>query len=113
MRRSGLKNVLKKGRRFYTPETSLQIINQPQTQKLKIGDTLLLNCTAIGIPMPRYQWIRNGLPVSYGCERHYKISKVNRDNQGKYRCHVYNDKAEQWSLEADVLIDEVKYPEEM
>ncbi|XP_072353446.1 mucosa-associated lymphoid tissue lymphoma translocation protein 1 isoform X2 [Scyliorhinus torazame] len=101
------------GRRFYTPETSLQIINQPQTQKLKIGDTLLLNCTAIGIPMPRYQWIRNGLPVSYGCERHYKISKVNRDNQGKYRCHVYNDKAEQWSLEADVLIDEVKYPEEM
>ncbi|XP_078076235.1 mucosa-associated lymphoid tissue lymphoma translocation protein 1 isoform X2 [Mustelus asterias] len=100
------------GRRFYTTETSLQIINQPQTQKLMVGDTLILECTAIGIPMPRYQWIRNGLPVSNGCERHYKINNVNRDNQGQYRCHVFNDKAEQWSVEADVLIDDLKYPEE-
>ncbi|XP_067887183.1 mucosa-associated lymphoid tissue lymphoma translocation protein 1 isoform X2 [Heterodontus francisci] len=100
------------GRRFYTTETSLQIINQPQAQKLMVGDTLLLECTAIGIPMPRYQWLRNGLPVSNGCERHYKISNINLDNQGQYCCHVFNDKAEQWSLEADVLIDELKYPEE-
>ncbi|XP_072429740.1 mucosa-associated lymphoid tissue lymphoma translocation protein 1 isoform X1 [Chiloscyllium punctatum] len=100
------------GRRFYTSETSLQIINQPQTQKLKVGDTLTLECTAIGIPLPRYQWIRNGLPVSNGCERHYKICNINRDNQGRYCCRVFNDKAEQWSMEADVFVDETKYPRE-
>ncbi|XP_048460181.1 mucosa-associated lymphoid tissue lymphoma translocation protein 1 [Rhincodon typus] len=100
------------GRRFYTSETSLQIINQPKTQKLKIGDTLTLECTAIGIPMPRYQWMRNGLPVSNGCERHYKISNINRDNQGQYCCRVFNDKAEQWSMEANVFVDDCKYPRE-
>ncbi|GCC30498.1 hypothetical protein chiPu_0008949 [Chiloscyllium punctatum] len=100
------------GRRFYTSETSLQIINQPQTQKLKVGDTLTLECTAIGIPLPRYQWIRNGLPVSNGCERHYKTCNINRDNQGRYCCRVFNDKAEQWSMEADVFVDETKYPRE-
>ncbi|XP_060708842.1 mucosa-associated lymphoid tissue lymphoma translocation protein 1-like isoform X2 [Hemiscyllium ocellatum] len=63
------------GRRFYTSETSLQIINQPQTQKLK-------------------------------------ICNINRDNQGRYCCRVFNDKAEQWSMEADVFVDETKYPRE-
>ncbi|XP_067840167.1 mucosa-associated lymphoid tissue lymphoma translocation protein 1-like [Heptranchias perlo] len=100
------------GRRFYTTEARLQIITQPQAQNLMVGDTLVLECTAIGIPMPCYQWLRNGLPVSNGCERHYKLSKINLDNQGQYRCHVFNDKAEQWSMEADIIIDELKVPEE-
>ncbi|XP_051866428.1 mucosa-associated lymphoid tissue lymphoma translocation protein 1-like isoform X2 [Pristis pectinata] len=92
------------GRRFFTNETRLQIINQPQAQKLMVGDTLILECTAIGIPMPRYQWLRNGIPVTNGSERHYKVNKMNLDNQGQYRCHVFNDMAELWSLEAEIII---------
>ncbi|XP_078281697.1 mucosa-associated lymphoid tissue lymphoma translocation protein 1 [Rhinoraja longicauda] len=92
------------GRRFFTNETRLQIINQPQAQKLMVWDTLVLECTAIGAPMPRYQWLRNGVPLTNGSERHYKMNKINLDNQGQYRCHVFNDKAELWSSEVEIVI---------
>ncbi|XP_072108361.1 mucosa-associated lymphoid tissue lymphoma translocation protein 1 isoform X2 [Mobula birostris] len=114
------------GRRFFSNEARLQIINQPQAQRLMVGDTLILECTAIGIPMPRYQWLRNGIPVTNGSERHYKINRINMDNQGQYRCRVFNDRAELWSLEAEIIIvprhsaaiavecdeDELKFSEE-
>lgn len=92
------------GTRFFTNETRLQIINQPQAQKLMVGDTLVLECTAIGVPMPCYQWLRNGVPLTNGSERHYQMNKINLDNQGQYRCHVFNDKAELWSSEVEIVI---------
>ncbi|XP_069780117.1 mucosa-associated lymphoid tissue lymphoma translocation protein 1 [Narcine bancroftii] len=92
------------GGKFFTNGSRLQIINHPQAQKLMVGDALILECTAIGIPMPRYQWLRNGVPVTNGSERQYKINKINLDNRGQYCCHVFNDIAELWSLEAKIII---------
>lgn len=41
----------------------LQILRQPRPCCLAEGDTLALECTAIGNPPPQYQWFRNRRPV--------------------------------------------------
>lgn len=41
----------------------LQILRQPQPCHLAEGDTLVLECRAMGNPPPQYQWFRNQCPL--------------------------------------------------
>ncbi|XP_007901276.1 mucosa-associated lymphoid tissue lymphoma translocation protein 1 isoform X2 [Callorhinchus milii] len=91
------------GRPFLLLDNRLQIINQPQSQHRMVGDMLVLECTAIGVPVPHYQWLRNGERVDC-TERHYKVARVSPQHQGVYRCRVFNGKEDYWSTEAEVVI---------
>lgn len=64
---------------FNSTEGRLKIAIQPQTQKLMIGDTLDLECGAVGKPLPKYQWYKNGAPLKDATKKRYTV------------CYIYID----------------------
>uniref|UniRef100_A0A8C6Q404 MALT paracaspase 1 n=1 Tax=Nothobranchius furzeri TaxID=105023 RepID=A0A8C6Q404_NOTFU len=45
------------------------LVIQPQSQHLHAGEALLLECGAVGRPIPRYQWYRNGVLIPNATKR--------------------------------------------
>lgn len=64
------------------PEDKLCICNQPQPQNLTVGDALVLECGAVGNPIPNYQWFRNGFPLANGSKNVYTVSYCNGPRLG-------------------------------
>uniref|UniRef100_A0A8C8RSD9 Mucosa-associated lymphoid tissue lymphoma translocation protein 1 n=1 Tax=Pelusios castaneus TaxID=367368 RepID=A0A8C8RSD9_9SAUR len=50
-----------------------QILCQPQPCTLDEGDSLQLQCVAIGNPPPQYQWFRNGSPIEGARNSHLQV----------------------------------------
>uniref|UniRef100_A0A8C3PJ94 MALT1 paracaspase n=1 Tax=Calidris pygmaea TaxID=425635 RepID=A0A8C3PJ94_9CHAR len=86
------------------PENKLRICVQPQPQNLAVGDALVLECGAVGNPIPHYQWFRNGFPLANGSKNVYTVTYVDVEHQGTYWCHVYNDREDQDSQKIEVII---------
>ncbi|XP_066471388.1 mucosa-associated lymphoid tissue lymphoma translocation protein 1 [Tiliqua scincoides] len=86
------------------PENKIHICIQPQSQNLMVGEKLVLQCEAIGTPVPQYQWYRNGSPLTNGDKKVYLVSSVDADHQGTYWCRVYNDQDNQESKKVNVMI---------
>uniref|UniRef100_A0A8C4UBE5 MALT1 paracaspase n=1 Tax=Falco tinnunculus TaxID=100819 RepID=A0A8C4UBE5_FALTI len=80
------------------PENKLHICVQPQPQNLTVGDALVLECGAVGNPIPRYQWFRNGFPLANGSKNVYMVS------YWTYWCHVFNEQEDQDSKKIEVVI---------
>uniref|UniRef100_A0A8C5X2K5 Paracaspase n=1 Tax=Malurus cyaneus samueli TaxID=2593467 RepID=A0A8C5X2K5_9PASS len=86
------------------PENKLCICVQPQPQNLTVGDALVLECGAVGNPIPHYQWFRNGFPLASGSKNVYTVTYVDVEHQGTYWCHVFNDQEDQDSRKVEVVI---------
>ncbi|XP_029475249.1 mucosa-associated lymphoid tissue lymphoma translocation protein 1 [Rhinatrema bivittatum] len=86
------------------PENKLHIYTHPQPQQLMLGDILVLECGAVGKPLPRYQWFRNGFPLKNGAKKLYEISFVTQEHQGIYWCRVFNNHDYQVSKEVNVVV---------
>ncbi|NXY49387.1 MALT1 protein, partial [Ceuthmochares aereus] len=84
----------------------LQILQQPQPCRLAEGDTLVLECRAIGNPPPQYQWFRNHCPVEGAQTSQLQVKLVTTAERGSYSCRVFNLFHEVWSQEVDVEIGE-------
>ncbi|NXV92772.1 MALT1 protein, partial [Calonectris borealis] len=84
----------------------LQILQQPQPCCLAEGDTLALECRAIGNPPPQYQWFRNRRPVEGAQAPRLQVKLVTTAERGSYSCRVFNLFHEVWSREVDVEIGE-------
>ncbi|XP_074019921.1 mucosa-associated lymphoid tissue lymphoma translocation protein 1-like [Numenius arquata] len=82
----------------------LQILRQPQPCCLAEGDTLALECRAIGNPPPQYQWFRNRRPVEGAQAPRLQVKLVTTAERGCYSCRVFNLFHEVWSREVDVEI---------
>ncbi|PKU39714.1 mucosa-associated lymphoid tissue lymphoma translocation protein 1 [Limosa lapponica baueri] len=89
------------------PENKLRICVQPQPQNLAVGDALVLECGAVGNPIPHYQWFRNGFPLANGSKNVYTVTYVDVEHQGTYWCHVYNDQEDQDSQKIEVVIEDL------
>ena len=57
------------GQSYQSLEGRLKLVIQPQSQQLHAGETLQLECGAVGRPIPRYQWHRNGVPILNATKR--------------------------------------------
>ncbi|XP_030365463.1 mucosa-associated lymphoid tissue lymphoma translocation protein 1-like [Strigops habroptila] len=89
----------------YCPTMSgLQILQHPQPCRLAEGDTLVLECRAIGSPPPQYQWFRNQCPVEGAQAPQLQVKLVTTAERGCYSCRVFNLFHELWSREVDVEI---------
>ncbi|XP_065517666.1 mucosa-associated lymphoid tissue lymphoma translocation protein 1-like isoform X4 [Lathamus discolor] len=86
------------------PGNKLHICVQPQAQSLAVGDALVLECGAVGNPIPQYQWFRNGFPLANGSENVYMVTYVDVEHQGTYWCHVFNDQEDEDSNKIEVVI---------
>jgi mucosa-associated lymphoid tissue lymphoma translocation protein 1 len=54
-------------------ESKLQICIEPRSQKLVPGSTLVLQCVAIGSPIPHYQWFKNESPLTHETKKLYMV----------------------------------------
>uniref|UniRef100_A0A8D0HAM3 Paracaspase n=1 Tax=Sphenodon punctatus TaxID=8508 RepID=A0A8D0HAM3_SPHPU len=86
------------------PEYRIRICIHPQSQNLMVGETLVLECGAIGNPIPHYQWFKNGFPLPNGDKKVYMVSYADFEHQGTYWCHVFNDQDNQESKKIEVII---------
>ncbi|XP_070369049.1 mucosa-associated lymphoid tissue lymphoma translocation protein 1 isoform X3 [Equus asinus] len=85
-------------------ESKLQICVEPRSQKLMPGSTLVLQCVAVGSPIPQYQWFKNESPLTHETKKLYMVPYVDLEHQGTYWCHVYNDRDSQHSKKVEIII---------
>ncbi|XP_033693695.1 mucosa-associated lymphoid tissue lymphoma translocation protein 1 isoform X5 [Tursiops truncatus] len=88
-------------------DSKLQICIEPKSQKLMPGSTLILQCVAVGSPIPHYQWFRNESPLTHETKKLYMVPYVDLEHQGTYWCRVYNDRDSQNSKKVEVIVDEL------
>ncbi|XP_037007850.2 mucosa-associated lymphoid tissue lymphoma translocation protein 1 isoform X2 [Artibeus jamaicensis] len=90
-------------------ESRLQICVEPRSQKLLPGSTLVLQCVAVGSPIPQYQWFRNESLLAHETKKMYMVPYVDLEHQGTYWCRVYNDRDSQDSKKAEIIVDELHH----
>ncbi|KAM4578910.1 mucosa-associated lymphoid tissue lymphoma translocation protein 1 isoform 2-T2 [Fundulus diaphanus] len=95
------------GQSYQSIDGRLKLAIQPQSQRLHVGETLQLECGAVGRPIPRYQWHRNGVPIPNATKRKLMIPQVMQDHHGRYRCEISSSTERMWSNEVDVVIDDI------
>ncbi|NXC27131.1 MALT1 protein, partial [Campylorhamphus procurvoides] len=94
------------------PQNKLCICIQPQPQNLTVGEALVLECGAVGNPIPHYQWFKNGLPLANGSKNIYTVTCVDVEHQGTYWCHVFNNQESEDSKTVEVIIGRKAMPVE-
>lgn len=92
---------------MHSLEGRAKLVIQPQPQQLHIGETLQLECGAVGRPIPQYQWYRNSVPVPNATRRKLVISQVMQEHYGKYRCEIRCGTDRLWTAEVDIVIDDM------
>ncbi|XP_072243597.1 mucosa-associated lymphoid tissue lymphoma translocation protein 1 [Leuresthes tenuis] len=92
------------GQSYHSLDGRLKLVIHPQSQRLHVGEILQLECGAVGRPIPRYQWHRNGVPIPNFTKRKLTIPHVMQDHHGRYRCEISSSTERMWTNEVDVLI---------
>ncbi|XP_069562650.1 mucosa-associated lymphoid tissue lymphoma translocation protein 1 [Brachyistius frenatus] len=92
------------GQSYHSLDGRLKLVIQPQSQRLHVGETLQLECGAVGRPIPRYQWHRNGVPMLNAAKRKFMIPHTMQDHHGRYRCEIISSTERMWTNEVDVII---------
>ncbi|XP_042344113.1 mucosa-associated lymphoid tissue lymphoma translocation protein 1 isoform X2 [Plectropomus leopardus] len=95
------------GQRYHSLEGRMKLVIQPQSHRLHVRETLQLECGAVGRPIPRYQWHRNGVPIPSATKRKLTIPHAMQDHHGRYRCEISSSSERMWTNEVDVVIDDI------
>ncbi|NWH69586.1 MALT1 protein, partial [Piaya cayana] len=88
------------------------IVLNPTEQRLEVGKPLQLQCAAMGVPAPSYQWYRNGNLLENQKKKKLWISHATVSDSGTYLCCASNSLGEHWTSAVDVHLGEQGWPAE-
>ncbi|NXY07840.1 MALT1 protein, partial [Pteruthius melanotis] len=86
------------------------IVLNPSEQRVEVGQPLQLQCAAMGVPAPSYQWYRNGNLLEQQKRKKLWITHAKVSDSGTYLCCASNSHGEHWTNAVDVHIGEVILP---
>ncbi|NXE92336.1 MALT1 protein, partial [Menura novaehollandiae] len=82
------------------------IVLNPSEQWVQAGQALQLQCAAMGVPAPSYQWFRNGNLLEQQKRKKLWITHAKVSDSGTYLCCASNSHGEHWTNAVDVHIGE-------
>ncbi|CAM9816497.1 unnamed protein product [Lampetra fluviatilis] len=83
----------------------LELVEQPaECTELAVGDTLILEVSAIGTPCPAYQWLHNEEALPGSTKRSLMVDGVKKEHEGRYRCRISNPLGHEWALPGKIKI---------
>ncbi|NXC08927.1 MALT1 protein, partial [Orthonyx spaldingii] len=80
------------------------IVLNPSKQRVEVGQPLQLQCAAMGVPAPTYQWYRNGNLLEQQKRKKLWITHTKVSDSGTYLCCASNSHGEHWTNAVDVHI---------
>nr|XP_030137020.3 mucosa-associated lymphoid tissue lymphoma translocation protein 1 homolog [Taeniopygia guttata] len=80
------------------------IVLNPREQRVEVGQPLQLQCAAMGVPAPSYQWYRNGNLLEQQKRKKLWIAHTKVSDSGTYLCCASNSHGEHWTNAVDVHI---------
>ncbi|XP_021409844.2 mucosa-associated lymphoid tissue lymphoma translocation protein 1 homolog isoform X1 [Lonchura striata] len=80
------------------------IVLNPREQRVEVGQPLQLQCAAMGVPAPSYQWYRNGNLLEQQKRKKLWIAHTKVSDSGTYLCCASNSRGEHWTNAVDVHI---------
>ncbi|NXS76521.1 MALT1 protein, partial [Pandion haliaetus] len=88
------------------------IVLNPTEQRVEVGKPLQLQCAAMGVPAPSYQWYRNGNLLEHQKKKKLWITHAKISDSGTYLCCASNSHGEHWTNAVDIHIGETWSPAE-
>ncbi|NWV18311.1 MALT1 protein, partial [Origma solitaria] len=86
------------------------IVLNPSEQWVEVGQPLQLQCAAMGVPAPSYQWYCNGNLLEQQKRKKLFITHAKVSDSGTYLCCASNSHGEHWTNAVDVHIGEQSQP---
>ncbi|XP_065545157.1 mucosa-associated lymphoid tissue lymphoma translocation protein 1-like isoform X3 [Lathamus discolor] len=80
------------------------IILNPTEQRVDVGKPLQLQCAAMGVPAPSYQWYQNGNLLEHQKKKKLWISHAKVSDSGTYLCCASNCHGEHWTDAVDIRV---------
>ncbi|XP_034640185.1 mucosa-associated lymphoid tissue lymphoma translocation protein 1-like isoform X1 [Trachemys scripta elegans] len=73
------------------------VVLNPTAPEVKVGKPLQLQCAALGVPAPHYQWYHNGTPMKHQKKKKLLINSAKLSDSGTYLCCAANGQGEHWT----------------
>ncbi|NXN20658.1 MALT1 protein, partial [Nycticryphes semicollaris] len=86
------------------------IVLNPTEQRVEVGKPLQLQCAAMGVPAPSFQWYRNGNLLEQQKKKKLWITHAKVSDSGTYLCCASNSHGEHWTNAVDVHIGSETLP---
>jgi len=83
-------------------ESSLDIIQMPQSQAVQEGKKLVLSCRTRGLPDVRYRWVKDDVEIPGATRSDLVLEPVGMQDFGRYFCRVWDKSGSVTSDSVDI-----------
>ncbi|XP_066923978.1 mucosa-associated lymphoid tissue lymphoma translocation protein 1-like [Clytia hemisphaerica] len=86
------------------PHEPVVITQHPLSDTVPERQEYVLRCEATGFPLPRYEWLKNNVPISDARTQTLKFTKISILDNGEYMCKVSNPMGSVYSHPARIQV---------